>query len=562
MKTKYIVIALGVLLGLSSCNGFLDTVPMSQTVVENFYKTPEDAELALTGCYQTIVAAVVQNQWGRGSFNVGMQAMLDGGTDECVMRDGLTDPLFGTIANGAYSAKDDLFKYNWAFMYAGISRTNFLLDKLDGIPLDSLKRVQLKAETRFLRGFYYMYAGMLYGGAPVYVNSKQDPMAPRNSVKDVFTLVINDFTYAYNNLPDRSKIEGRANKWSAGGFLTKTYCYLASCKNNNVGADLGFDLNSFDWVDADYAYTQARGISEDIIENSAYKLTDHYDYLFRETTQKYQFEECLFTAQSTSKQAQGNDYGAWLFYLIPTGSTMTAGGGYGLLRPTGEMYYDRYDVTDIRRKHNLVGAIMIDGPDGIETIDGVDYYIPAQDQTPNGQNYCIGKFRYRDPKTKNISLALSEGNYPLLRFADILLLNAEATFFTGDESLARQRFSQVRHRVSSEVVKTGAPALSYLNAKYSRSNFITELLEERSRELCFEGQRRVDLIRFNKLSDAIIALSDGTNPSKAATWNAVVPILQDNWNGASYKIWYPLPLNDILLNKNLVQNPGYETRVN
>ena len=558
MKTIYFILLPLLLLALSGCQDYLVSVPMSSTVVENFYKTPEDAELALTGCYQTIVAAVVQGQWGRASFNTGMQTMLDAGTDECIIREGLSDPLFGTIGNGSYSAKDDLFKYNWAFLYTGISRTNFLLDKLDGIEMDSTRRVKMKAEARFLRGFYYMYVGMFYGGAPVYLNSNQNPLAERNSLKDVFTLVVNDFKYAYENLPHRAKIQGRANKWTSSGFMVKTYCYLASCKNNNVGADLNFTLNSFDWVNSTAFYEIARGVSEDIIYNSGYKLTEHYDYLFRETTDKAQYEECLFTAESTSQQAQGNDYGAWLFYLIPTGSTTLLGGGYGWFRPLGELYYNTYDTQDIRRKHNLTGSLNINSTEGVENIEGVNYFIPAQ-VPPTSESFGIGKFRYRDPKTKKISLALSEGNYPILRLADILLLNAEATYFTGDEELARQRLSDVRQRVSSDVVD-GAPALSYLNQKYKKNDFVAELLQERSRELCFEAQRRNDLIRFGKLQEVIFSLSNGTTIGLKARWNAAVPILQENWSAAPYKIWYPIPLNDILLNKNLIQNPGYETR--
>ena len=52
------------------------------------------------------------------------------------------------------------------------------------------------------------------------------------------------------NLPQRARIQGMANKWSAAGFLAKVYAYLASCKINNVGAELDFDLNNFNWVNS------------------------------------------------------------------------------------------------------------------------------------------------------------------------------------------------------------------------------------------------------------------------------------------------------------------------
>jgi len=77
-----------------------------------------------------------------------------------------------------------------------------------------------------------------------------------------------------------------------------------------------------------------------------------------------------------------------------------------------------------------------------------------------------------------------------------------------------------------------------------------ELLEERSRELCFESQRRIDLIRFNKFSEALEKLD-----KNLGRWNANVPELQANW--ASNKIWFPVPQPQRDLNINLVQNPGY-----
>ena len=556
---KYIYSILLVCFTLTGCDSYLDTTPYSNTVVENFYKTSDDAELALTGCYQAVVAAVIQNEWGRGTFNVGLQAMMDAGTDECVEREGLSDPLLRSLGVGSYTAQNDIFKYNWHFLYVGISRTNLLLDHLEKIEMNNQRKTEIRAEARFLRGFFYMYLGMFYGGVPLYLSSDIDDMAPRNSLQEVFSAVIEDFKYAYEVLPNRSNLEGRANKWSAAGFLAKTYCYLASCKKTGVGNELNFELNSFNWVDDNEFYKQALTITNDIISHSNYKLTAHYDYLFRETTAKAQYEECLFTGESTSAQAAGEDYGAWLFYLIPVGSTNVTGGGYAWYRPTGEMYYDLYNASDPRRDHNLSGMLS-DKINDMETIDGVNYYM-ARPVVPSEENYCIAKFRYRDPKTKNINLSLSEGNYPILRYADILLLNAEANYFTGNEFMARERLSDVRRRVSRESLGgTDAPTLEYLNQSYKRTNFVTELLQERSRELCFEGQRRVDLIRFNKIQETIAALSDGTQEGKEARWNVVVPLLQESWQNSPYRIWFPLPINDVLLNTNLVQNPGYQTK--
>ena len=106
----------------------------------------------------------------------------------------------------------------------------------------------------------------------------------------VYEQIISDLTYAYETLADRASEPGRADKWSAAGYLTKVFTYLASFKMNNVGEDLNFELNSFAWVEANAMYTRAKEVTDDIIANSGFKLTEKYDYLFRETTEQWKAE--------------------------------------------------------------------------------------------------------------------------------------------------------------------------------------------------------------------------------------------------------------------------------
>ena len=150
-----------------------------------------------------------------------------------------------------------------------------------------------------------------------------------------------------------------------------------------------------------------------------------------------------------------------------------------------------------------------------------------------------------DPSQKSTSSWAAATSLPLLRYADVLLLHAEAQFFTGDEPGARTTLSSVRQRAVQ------APAVvDDLNTAYFKSDFVEELLDERSRELCFENWRRFDLARFNKYNDAISSLT-----SDAGFYNSVVPSLQQNWKPE--KVWFPIPLPQRDLNPNLDQNPGF-----
>lgn len=539
MKLKSIFFVFLAISITTSCSNYLDTQPYSFDTVDKLYTSEEGAELGLTGCYNALNAQSVQSSSWDGSFVAAVPFMMNGGTDELFTRDGFSDSDWSIFGNYTYTSQSEKQDANWCVFFTGINRTNYLLEKIDDINMDESRRIEMKGEAHFLRGLYYLYLSFAYGALPVYTTSDQDATAPRESLENVYNLIISDFTAAYQTLPNTASITGRADKWSAAGFLAKVYTYLASCKLNNVGGDLNFDLNSFSWVDSEEMYKKAKEITDDIINNSGLKLTANYDYLFRETTSDAQEEESLFSLIGSKNSSNGN-YNLLIYWQIPIGST-NAGGGYGYMRPTGELYY-KYNSTDIRLQHNLTTSVSTNNEQ--ETIDGTAYYIPTALNSPLDAEYCVGKYRYRDPSTKSISAAWSDGDVILLRYADILLLNAEALYYTGDETSARKRLTEVRTRIASDETH-----LNLLETSYYNQDFVSELLDERTRELCFEGWRRIDLIRFGKIDETISGLS-----SDKGYWNTIVPVLKSNWK--SYKIWFPIPNLEIELS-GIEQNPGY-----
>lgn len=527
------------LFGLYGCSDYLDTQPYSYSTVDNLYTSAQGAELGLTACYSILNAEVVQEgAWG-GTFIATVPFMMNGGTDEVVLRDGIVDPFWGPFGNGTYTSQNLKLKDNWFVFFAGINRVNYFLEKIEQIVMDETRKSEMIGEAHFLRGFYYYYLAIAYGALPIYTTSDHSTDLQRESVENVYELILSDFTYAYETLSDRASKPGRADKWSAAGYLAKVYSYLASFKLNNAGEDLNFSLNSFAWVDASEMYLRTKEITEDIIANSGFSLTAKYDYLFRETTEAWKAEESLFSLLGSKNVSTGN-LNLTLFWQIPLGAP-NAGGGYARMRPLGELFY-KYNSTDLRRAHNITQSVRIGNP--TENIEGVIYYKPVPLTDPMEVDLCVGKYRYREASDKTISSAWSDGNIILIRFADILLLNAEALYFTGDEAGARSRLREVRARIAAD-----AAHLNRLTAAYYYVDFVTELLDSRSRELCFEGWRRIDLIRFGRMDETIADLSNDLG-----YWNTMVPVLQANWK--HYKMWFPIPKSDIELSP-LVQNPGY-----
>ena len=367
--------------GLTSvgCTKFLDADPYSFTSTENFYQTPEEAEIALAGCYSSLNGK--NDLFGRDLLFI-----LNGGTDECITRAGISNDItpFGLAAISSSTTK---LKSVWEAFYNGINRTNHLIAKIEGIEMNEPRKTEIKAEARFLRGIYHMYLTMMFGAIPV--KTVPDPEAgSRQQVEEVYVQIISDLQFAYDNLPPRAKIQGAANKWSAAGYLAKVYAYLGSAKESGMGNDLNFELNSFDWVDADEAYDNVFIITTDIVQNGGYKLTDRYDFLFRETTRDAQYEECLFTveASSSTNNALYNRYSDWVAF----GSASLGGGTARWMCPLAEAF-DRYNINanDVRRAHNMVRNIT--AASSVEEIGGYRYYNPTVATTPDQGYLSAGK---------------------------------------------------------------------------------------------------------------------------------------------------------------------------
>ncbi len=569
-KIKWILILSIFIPPFSACKkGFLNGQPYSTTATENFYRTSAEIDQALTGCYSILNAPNAQGQGG-GFYHIQFPTLGIAGTDEMVTADGKTDPSYAPIGLAAWNSQSVFIQDVWTFLYVGINRSNLLLEKITDVKMDEARKAQIIAEARFLRGLEYLYLGMMYGGVPVVTVSNPEYNLPRNTVQEVFTQVFSDLDFAQKNLSPTSVALGRANKYSAAGFLAKAYEFAGSCNLNKVGASLNFPLNDYSWANPATMYNNALALTTEIINSNKYVLIPKYDYLFRETTKSFQYPEFVFNTESSSDPANGNQP-TYQPTLIPLGNNANFGGGTCRIVPTGELFA-KYSpnvsgtvYTDFRKSWNFSGPIPGTNP-GYETVEGVGYYLPtalAIPKPPLSDNntvatkvfYC-SKFRYRDPKQKKIVINNTDDNFPMLRYAEILLMHAEAIFFTsGDLTTARTYLSQIRKRAITPTLTLTADidaALAILNTAYTKTDFVQELLDERARELCFEGSRHFDLTRFGRYTEVINSL---TTDRSLGFNNTVVNLVKANFT--PNKIWFPIPYQQLLVEPALVQNPGY-----
>lgn len=549
-KITLTAICLGLLITISSCEGFLDETPYSFTSSDDLYTSKDGAELALTGVYDVLNAGTIQgksnhNMWGRGMHYLMMLG------DEILPKNNISDVKASEITYCAYSTESDYVTMAWFGLFVGIDRANHIIQKVPSIEMDETRRNEIVAEAHFFRGFYRLYLAWLFGEVPLPNEPNADPAEPRQPLEDVYSMIESDLAHAYDVLPDRNSKSGRINKWTAAGFLVKMYTYLAACKENNVGKELNSTINNIDWVDSNDMYAKAHDLAKDIYENSGYRMIVPYHYAFLEVTKSQQKEECLMLVQTGVGGA--SEYLLTSYLAIPGGGSSN-GGGYGWMRPSGEIS-KRYHQNDPRFKWNIASSLS---STSFEMINNVKYFTPVPLYS-SGSNLCFGKFRQADPAVRTaqgIPTWAGVIDFPILRFADIVLLYAEAKYKTGDEAGARGLLSEVRERACTNLSGVLDQAtLNQLNTTYFKEDFMEELMDERSRELCTESWRRIDLIRMGRMTSVIESMQT-TTVDRYYYWNGVImQLLKDNYE--PYKIWFPIPKREIAVNPNLKQNPGY-----
>ena len=385
----------------------------------------------------------------------------------------------------------NVFRWN----YAGITRTNFILENKDNIDFPSKQDVL--AQTRFLRAFYYFELVKFFGDVPMVLDERlgvdQVQQLQRSPVSDVYAQIEQDLIFASSILEPTSTIKGKATKGAALAFLGKAYLYQQK------------------WSDAVSTFDQ-------IINNGWYSLIPDYADLFTVANENH--AETVFDVQYSG--LEGGSYGC---LVCLEGN---AGPGFqGIRQYNGPIYGDgnSYNLPT----QDLYDFFPSNDPRKGYTILDIDAFIAAQ---PNPQNitYAIGAGGhtgyYNNKYIKRqgeIGLPdndlTSPVNYRVIRYADVLLMAAEAHFQNGNSSTAEQYLNLVRQRA-------GVGVLSGIS--------LEDIYRERRLELSCEGHRFFDLVRTGQAANKI-----------------------DNFDSGTHEL-FPIPQIEIdLAGGNWSQNPGY-----
>jgi len=412
--------------------------------------------------------------------------------------------------------------------YFGINRANQVLDNVPNIDMDATLKQQLIGEAHFLRGFFYYNLATIYGNVPIMLHTSQTTDYPPTSSQDsVFVLAEAEFTSAAAVLPDSYDINniGRATKGAAYAMLGKAYM-----QQNK--------------------YAQAQAALQWLVEGDGknlYSLMPDYRSNFIETSENN--AESVFEWQNAVNPNDTHDddtqigtsdnlnYGTSIppfFAPSPIGFT----DGQARRWPVWEFLQEK--TTGGARDPRLAATFLYDSTDERGPAYTLAYGIiwnnlglATDPNVPHGNITEVCFRKELDDATMNGEVFHSGNNYRYVRYADVLLLYAEALNAQGQTALAYPYVDRVRTRA-------GLAALSTVKPGLDQTAFLTQLKHERLTELCGEGHRFEDLARWGDLSTALASRDAGFANFKAGRDELM-----------------PIPQYDLDVNPHLKQNPGY-----
>lgn len=597
MNKFNILIAMLVCLNICGCSDFLEEDPKGKLTTDNFYNSESDARQAINGVYRRL-----SDSWVTG-YNI-KQIPND------LLKRASWDEASG-LSNFTYGSENTYIAGMWQNHYAVIKDCNSVIDNVTANKEKINNWERYVGQAHGIRAFLYFDLVRWFGDVPLVLTdtkSLDGLEVTRTPQKEVFRQIIEDFEYCISHTMDKGDTSkgyqyGRLTKDACHGFLAKVYLWLGSVAQRDGKEILGNAADNFE---------KSLEHSSAVIQGGRYKLVDYYPDVFNAKTRDKAPDEVLWCVQGLT----GDDTGTWTGMMFGIRGNQNLGGSWDNIS-SSDYHRMMYEPSDsIRRLWNCPRMTIQD--DG--TLWGWDYKmywdtrgdqkLSEATENNNWLQWSIGKFRrypLADPSSYNYTnFGMDE---PLLRYADVLLMYAEAynevNHAPGDyrpssgmdmsgisiqSAYDAVNLVRKRSRIANEGImhqdvlprklitdyatevdecvpdwKPGAYGYIYDGVRtaweYNRygddyTAFRTEILNERARELVAESiDRWCDLVRRGILVKQMQAWRQ-YNPFISNTEREITtPGAPENIQ--SRNMLLPVPLSEIDVNKNLTQNPGY-----
>lgn len=469
----------------ASCTkDFIDLNSPSALPPGEYYKNEKQIKDALTGAY-----GALRTYYASDPYTI--VAELPSDNTQTVAEN---ESIVGNMDKLAWTSNTSQFSVVWNNSYNVIASCNIILGQIDPIAFSSSElKTRYIAETKFLRALMYFNLVRFFGDVPLVlkkVETEEEAYSfQRAASGEVYDQIEKDLAEAAGGLPVSytGTDIGRATRGAALSLLGKVY------------------LEQKKWVDAETTLKQ-------VIDSKVYSLLPVYSDVFDVT--KNNNSEIVFAIQFTGgTNAEGSNY--FIDFLpAATGTTVVSAGGSPGNRHLGTKdLFDAFEPGD-KRKSVAIKSFT------------------------SGSNTYYYTLKFYENTARN------EGSqdWPLIRYADVLLMYAEALNEEGKTGNALLPSTQ-NGPLNMIRARAGLPEI---NATLSQTDARLVIEKERRVELCFEGHRLFDLRRTGRMVDVMTAFKSKYN----------VSTMQVD-QGSAYKLLYPIPFREVQLNPKLGQNVGY-----
>ena len=467
---------------------FVNITPEYSIDSENYFNVEEDYEQAVVAAYDLLQTTYLNNMLGE----IASDNTLCGG-------ESATDvPGFQQIDDMIHTPVNDNLQDLWNWMFAGVQRAAYVIEFKDGIEFSG--KDILVAEAYFLRSYYNFELVKWFGPIPIKAGGRfevgDEQLLSRSPVSEVYGLIESDLLNAITHLPLTSSQSGRVTSGAAKSLLGKAYIYQGK-------------------------YEDASLILEEVINSGQYTLVENYNEIFEhigengpESVFEVQYSDAEGASFDCFQCSEGNIAVGFNGIREYNGPIFDSGFSFNI--PTREVV-NAFETGDLRKDVAILDIEQWAASRGASYGKGFEHsgyfnrkYIPRKGDSN------IGDQNLTNPN-----------NYRAIRYADVLLLAAEANAkkSSPDESKARTYLNLVRQRAfgnTSHAVNATGSALK------------DAIFHERRVELVGEGHRFFDLVRTGRASQEI----DGFTPNKHEL--------------------FPVPFEEIQFsNGNWEQNNGY-----
>lgn len=478
-------------LSLSSCNDWLTEETPGTTKVSEFFTSLSTAEAVVNAAYVPMTwefGTTYYPEWYFG--DIVSDDALKGGQD---INDGAD---LRELENFKANSDNEILLGYYRAQWQGIQRANLAIDEIpttrietegDEAEKQAKYRDRYLGEAYFLRGYYYFRLARMFGGMPLidYVIKSSNQWAQtRSTMDETLNFAIVDFKRAENLLWEKDKYSneelGRATKGAAQAMLLKANLYRAD-----------YLRNAGNETEAQKYFAEAAKWGEKVIKSRQYSLWPNYLDNFRLANEngRESVFEIQYTEEATSDYGgEGYTRGTMTTILQRSRSSAFGEAGWGYDRPTQNLY-NEYEAGDARRDE----TILVPTDEQIET--------PAQ-EIYCGDRMLNRKYAmYNDGTNGGIyklaHATRSPKNNIQIRYADVLLMYAEACCESGDLPSAKSALKEVRDRAGlSQFPYTAVIQGQTVTFNDNQEDLRKAIRHERRVELAMEGHRWFDLTRW------------------------------------------------------------------